>query len=44
MYSSNNNILFDIINKLEKIIKDIINEIKNDIIIKRIRNIIIKNI
>ena len=37
MYSNNNNILFDIVNKLENIIKDI----NNDIIIKRIRDIII---
>ena len=37
IYSNNNNILFDIVNKLENIIKDI----NNDIIIKRIRDIII---
>ena len=37
MYINNNDILFDIVNKLEDIIKDI----NNDIIINRIRDIII---
>ena len=37
IYSNNNNILFEIMNKLENIIKDI----NNDIIIKRIKDIII---
>ena len=37
IYSNNNNILFDIVNKLENIIKDL----NNDIIIKRIKDIII---
>ena len=36
-YSNNNNILFEIVNKLENIIKDI----NNDIIVKRIKDIII---
>ena len=37
IYSNNNNILFEILNKLENIIKDI----NNDIIINRIKDIII---
>ena len=40
-YSNNNNILFDIINKLNNIVENINNNIQSDIIINQIKNIII---
>ena len=41
VYSNNNNILFDVINKLENIVYDLNNNKQINIIIKQIRNIII---
>ena len=41
VYSNNNNILLDVINKLENIINDLNNNKQINIIIKQIRNIII---
>ena len=40
-HSNNNNILFEVINKLENIVNDLNNNKKIDLIIKQIRNIII---
>ena len=39
-YSNNNNILFDVVNKLDNIVNDLNNNKKIDIVIKQIKNII----